>query len=63
MELFDLARSERRKPRHRDSQLCGDNETLMTIHHTLLPPGLIDQHQSGWVRIAEQLAAELATGR
>ncbi len=41
----------------------GDNETLMTIHHTLLPPGLIDQHQSGWVRIAEQLAAELATGR
>ena len=40
-----------------------DNETLMTIHHALLPPGLIDRHQSGWVRIAEQLSAELITGR
>jgi uncharacterized protein YndB with AHSA1/START domain len=37
----------------------GDNETLMTIHHALLPPDLIDQHQTGWVRIAEQLAAKL----
>jgi len=35
----------------------GDNQTFMIIHHTLLPPDLIDQHQSGWVRIAEQLAA------
>ena len=41
----------------------GDGETLMTIQHTLLPPDLIDQHQSGWSRIAEQLAAELAVRR
>jgi uncharacterized protein YndB with AHSA1/START domain len=39
----------------------GNNETLMTIHHALLPPELIDQHQSGWARIAEQLAVALAT--
>jgi uncharacterized protein YndB with AHSA1/START domain len=38
----------------------GDSETYMTIHHTLLPPDLIDQHQSGWTQTAEQLAAELA---
>jgi uncharacterized protein YndB with AHSA1/START domain len=41
----------------------GDNETYMTIHHTLLPPDLIDQHQTGWTRIADQLAAELAGAR
>jgi uncharacterized protein YndB with AHSA1/START domain len=41
----------------------GDGETLMTIQHALLPPDLIDQHESGWARIAEQLAAELALGR
>jgi uncharacterized protein YndB with AHSA1/START domain len=38
----------------------GDNETFMTIHHALLPPDLVQQHQSGWARIAEQLGAELA---
>lgn len=38
----------------------GDNGTLMTIHHALLPPHLIDQHQTGWARIAEQLGAEMA---
>jgi uncharacterized protein YndB with AHSA1/START domain len=38
----------------------GETETFMTIHHALLSPELIDQHQSGWLRIAEQLAAELA---
>jgi len=41
----------------------GDGETLMTIQHTLLPPDLTDQHQSGWARIAEQLAMELAAGK
>ncbi len=41
----------------------GDGETLMTIEHALVPPDLIDQHQSGWARIAKQLAAELAVGR
>ena len=38
------------------------DDTLMTITHTLLPPGLAEQHASGWAAIAEQLAAELATG-
>lgn len=40
----------------------GDDQTFMTIHHALLPPHLIDQHRSGWVCIAEQLADELETG-
>ena len=36
----------------------GNNETFMTIHHGLLPPDLIDQHQSGvGVRAAQYLAA------
>ena len=37
-------------------------QTLMTIRHTLLPPGLTDQHTSGWETIAAQLAAELSAG-
>jgi uncharacterized protein YndB with AHSA1/START domain len=38
-------------------------QTLMTIEHTLLPPGLVDQHERGWAAIAQQLAAELAGAR
>jgi uncharacterized protein YndB with AHSA1/START domain len=38
-----------------------NEQTLMTIEHTLLPPGLVDQHERGWTAIAEQLAEELAT--
>lgn len=37
-----------------------DDQTLMTIRHTLLPPGLVDQHARGWTAIASQLAAKLA---
>jgi uncharacterized protein YndB with AHSA1/START domain len=36
----------------------GDDGTLMTIRHAL-PQDLIIKHQSGWSRIAEQLAAKL----
>jgi uncharacterized protein YndB with AHSA1/START domain len=36
-----------------------DDETYMTIRHFLLPPDLVDQHQSGWTRIAVQLGAAL----
>lgn len=36
-------------------------QTLMTIEHRLLPPGLAAQHQRGWAAIAGQLAAELAS--
>ncbi len=44
----------------------GNGQTLMTIEHALLPPGLVDQHARGWQAIAGQLAAALptpATGR
>jgi uncharacterized protein YndB with AHSA1/START domain len=37
-----------------------NEQTLMTIEHTLLPPGLVDQHERGWTAIAQQLADELA---
>jgi len=37
-----------------------NGQTLMTIEHTLLPPGLAGQHQRGWAAIADQLAGELA---
>jgi uncharacterized protein YndB with AHSA1/START domain len=40
----------------------GDGETLMRIEHALLPDHLIDQHQSGWTQIADQLAAEVVVG-
>jgi len=40
-----------------------NGQTLMTIEHTLLPPGLVDQHERGWAAIARQLAAELAAAR
>jgi len=37
----------------------GDEQTLMTIHHTQLPPSLIDGHQRGWTLTADQFAAWL----
>ena len=37
-----------------------DEQTLMTIRHTLLPPDLAGQHERGWAAIAAQLAAKLA---
>jgi uncharacterized protein YndB with AHSA1/START domain len=37
-----------------------DGQTLMTIRHTLLPPGLAGQHERGWEAIAGQLAAKLS---
>jgi uncharacterized protein YndB with AHSA1/START domain len=40
----------------------GNYKTFMTIHHALLPPEVVDQHQTGWSRIAEQLSAELTVG-
>jgi uncharacterized protein YndB with AHSA1/START domain len=33
----------------------GADETMMTIHHDLLPPDLLDSHLSGWEAIAAQL--------
>jgi hypothetical protein len=33
----------------------------MTIHHALLPPDAIDDHEKGWAQIAQQLDDELQT--
>lgn len=40
-----------------------DGQTLMTIRHALLPPGLADEHERGWEAIAGQLAAKLSAGQ
>jgi uncharacterized protein YndB with AHSA1/START domain len=37
----------------------GANETMMTIEHALLPPGLAEQHEHGWAAIAAQLVGAL----
>jgi uncharacterized protein YndB with AHSA1/START domain len=39
-----------------------NEQTLMTIEHSLLPPELVSQHAHGWTIIAGQLAAELTAG-
>jgi uncharacterized protein YndB with AHSA1/START domain len=39
----------------------GSGQTLMTIEHSLLPPGLTDQHARGWTAIAGQLDRALAS--
>jgi uncharacterized protein YndB with AHSA1/START domain len=36
-----------------------DDQTLMTIEHSLLPPDTFDEYQSGWAGVSEQLAAFL----
>jgi uncharacterized protein YndB with AHSA1/START domain len=38
----------------------GREASIMTIRHTLLPPGLVPQHAAGWTLVASQLAAALA---
>lgn len=40
----------------------GNEQTFMTIEHSLLPPELVGQHARGWAAIAGQLAMELADG-
>jgi uncharacterized protein YndB with AHSA1/START domain len=37
----------------------GDDQTLMTIEQSLLPPGTFDEYQSGWAGVCDQLAAFL----
>ena len=37
----------------------GTGETLMTIHHALLPPGVAGDHERGWAAIAARLAGHL----
>jgi uncharacterized protein YndB with AHSA1/START domain len=38
---------------------AGDDETLMSIEHTLLPPTEFENFHSGWTLTFEQLAARL----
>jgi uncharacterized protein YndB with AHSA1/START domain len=40
-------------------ELRENEQTLMTIEHSLLPPELVDKHEHGWTAIAQQLAEEL----
>jgi Activator of Hsp90 ATPase homolog 1-like protein len=37
----------------------GEDQTLMTIHHALLPKPSIDAHEQGWSRVAAQVEARL----
>jgi uncharacterized protein YndB with AHSA1/START domain len=37
----------------------GDQQTLMTIRHSLLPPEVADGHRQGWGRVAAQLDGRL----
>ena len=41
----------------------GDEETLMSIEHSLLPPEEFDSFHNGWTLTFEQLAAVLDGGR
>jgi uncharacterized protein YndB with AHSA1/START domain len=37
----------------------GDDQTLMSIEHSLLPPEEFDEFQNGWAGVCDQLAAYL----
>jgi hypothetical protein len=40
----------------------GDDQTLMSIEHSLLPPEEFDNFESGWAVTCDQLAALLHGG-
>jgi uncharacterized protein YndB with AHSA1/START domain len=40
----------------------GDDETLMSIEHSLLPPAEFESFDTGWTLTVEQLAAVLESG-
>ena len=42
-----------------DFEPVGDDQTLMLIEHSLLPPDVVDEHQTGWAQTLDQLAAVL----
>jgi uncharacterized protein YndB with AHSA1/START domain len=42
-----------------DFEPVGDDRTLMLIEHSLLPPDVVDEHQTGWAQTLDQLAAFL----
>jgi uncharacterized protein YndB with AHSA1/START domain len=38
---------------------AGDDQTLMSIEHSPLPPDVFDEYHNGWAQICDQLAAVL----
>ena len=40
----------------------GDEETLMSIEHSLIPPDRFDDFQNGWAGVCDQLASYLSAG-
>ena len=42
-------------------EAVGDDRTLMSIDHALLPPEEFDSFQNGWPGVCDQLAARLGT--
>jgi Activator of Hsp90 ATPase homolog 1-like protein len=44
-----------------DFEPVGDDRTLMVIEHSLLPPDVVDEHQTGWARTFDQPAAVLTS--
>jgi uncharacterized protein YndB with AHSA1/START domain len=43
-----------------DFEPVGDDQTLMVIEHSLLPPDVVDDFQTGWPPTCDQLAAVLS---
>jgi uncharacterized protein YndB with AHSA1/START domain len=41
----------------------GDDQTRMTIEHSLLPPDTFDDFQDGWEGVCDQLATQLSSRR
>jgi uncharacterized protein YndB with AHSA1/START domain len=41
-------------------EAVGDDQTLMSIEHSLVPPEGFEDHQRGWTVTADQLAAHLS---
>lgn len=39
-----------------DFEPVGASQTLMLIEHSLLPPDVVDDHQTGWAQTFDQLA-------
>ena len=59
-EFMEIRDKERRDWLIQRMEPRENQQTLMTIEHTLLPPDLVDEHERGWAAIAQQLAEELA---
>jgi uncharacterized protein YndB with AHSA1/START domain len=43
-----------------DFEPVGDDQTLMVIEHSLLPPAVVDEFRTGWPPTCDQLEAVLS---